>query len=80
MDKTANNVVSGSGDGTLPNGATWEPGKRGDALCLDGVDQYINYGNQRDKCLGNIMLCPDGFTIMLYFKTGDKSVYSRKTC
>ena len=33
-------------------------------------DQYVDYGNQRDRCLGSLLECPDGITISFWIKLG----------
>ncbi len=47
--------------------------KSGGALYLNGVDQWVDLGNHRDKCLGNLEQCLNGFTIALWLKLGTKS-------
>lgn len=43
-DGNADNI-QGNHDGTLHNGATFEPGKVGAAFRLDGVDDYVDVGD-----------------------------------
>src|SRR2546427_8380874 len=43
-DGNAKDIV-GPNDGTLVNGATFAPGKVGQAFSLNGVDQYVNVGS-----------------------------------
>ena len=43
-DGTADDVTGGN-DGTLMGGATFAPGKVGQAFFLDGVDAFVNAGN-----------------------------------
>ena len=56
------------------------PGVVGTSLRLNPPDspndQYVDYGNQRDRCLGSLSECPDGITISLWIKLG---FYAGKT-
>jgi hypothetical protein len=49
FDETSGTLAadsSGSGfNGTLRNGATWAAGKTGNAVILDGIDDYVDVGN-----------------------------------
>ena len=76
MDKISsitNNLV-----GAVPGIVYGDPSivsdaKSGGALYLNGVNQWVDLGNQRQKCLGNLEWCPNGFTIALWLKMGTKS-------
>ena len=50
------------------------PGVVGTSLRLNPPDspndQYVDYGNQRDRCLGSLSECPDGITISFWIKLG----------
>ena len=59
-DGSANDIVD-LNDGTLQNGATFAPGKVGQAFSLDGTDDYVSVPDQSDWTLGD-----DEFTIDLW--------------
>ena len=50
------------------------PGVVGTSLRLNPPDspndQCVDYGNQRDRCLGSLSECPDGITISFWIKLG----------
>ena len=49
-------------DGAIMNGAEWTDGKFGDALELDGVDDYVDLGNDE-------RLKPQQFAVVAWFNT-----------
>ncbi|KAL8566603.1 hypothetical protein ACOMHN_054825 [Nucella lapillus] len=53
---------------TLKNGASLEQGRDGNALYLNGRGQYLDMGYQMDSCLGNLDLCPHGFTLSVWLR------------
>jgi len=65
------NDKSGNGnDGTLVNGPTWTQGKYGSALSFDGVDDYVDAGNQQNlQITGPI-------TITAWVKTSNVTSYN----
>ncbi len=76
MDKitSSTNTLVGTIPATIhgnPNIVTHA--KSGSAHYLNGVDQWVDLGNHRYKCLGNLEQCPNGFTIALWLKMGTKS-------
>ena len=71
-----NGKLIGSLDGEVQNIALG-PGKYGQAIYTDGADQYVNFGNHRDKCVANLDLCPDGLTISIWLKTGDTGEHTQ---
>jgi Concanavalin A-like lectin/glucanases superfamily len=62
----AQDILDGN-HGTLQNGATFAPGKVGAAFSLDGVDDYVDAGND-----GSLMPT-SAITIEAWFKTGAAS-------
>ena len=44
------------------------PGRIGNAIKLNGGLQYIDFGDQTDKCLGNLEKCSHGLTISFWAK------------
>jgi hypothetical protein len=59
----ANDII-GSNHGTLMNGATFAPGKVGQAFSFDGVDDYVQVQNPTGLPLGNAPR-----TLEVWFKT-----------
>lgn len=47
------------------------PGRIENGVRLNGNAQYIDLGNQMDKCLGNLELCYHGLTISFWVKFSD---------
>ena len=33
---------------------------------LDGVNDYLDLGDNSDNCLGNVELCPNGLTLSMW--------------
>jgi hypothetical protein len=65
----ANDSSENDNDGTLMNGPTWVDGKHGKALDFDGVDDYINCGN-------DVSLYPMGsVTVEAWFKHTGQNGY-----
>ena len=62
-------------DGNIFTNITYVTGKQGKALYTNGVDQWVNLGNQRDKCLGNLTVCREGFVIAMWLKMHRGSDY-----
>ncbi|CAH1787870.1 unnamed protein product [Owenia fusiformis] len=67
MDTIDGSVLIGDINGTLEGNPTITEGIVGNAINLT-PKQGINYGNQRDKCFGNIELCSNGYSISVLFK------------
>ena len=40
------------------------------AQYLNG-QQYIDLGSYRDQCMGNLEMCPDGYTLAFWIKADD---------
>lgn len=55
----------------LVNGASLVSGHVGQAVALDGRGQYVDLGSHIDSCLGNLDLCPHGFTMSVWLKPGE---------
>ena len=60
--------LQGSLVGIVTGDASLMGGKRGKALYTNGVDQWINFGNQRHSCLGNLTVCSNGFVMAFWLK------------
>ncbi|XP_062614011.1 uncharacterized protein LOC134275752 isoform X2 [Saccostrea cucullata] len=53
---------------TLVNGARLTNGRIGNGVSLEGFGQYLDLGNNGDKCMGNLKKCKNGLTISLWIK------------
>ena len=70
---------SGNGlTGTLVNGATWAPGKYGNAVSLDGVNDLVDLGNPPALQFGGSMTI-SGWINAGTFPTDDAVIVSKKT-
>ena len=66
MDCIEDGQLLGSINGSIYNGVALDSaGKYGKAMHTDGVSQYVDLGNHRDKCFGNLDHCPHGITFIL---------------
>ena len=69
MDCIEDGVLLGDISGTVTGGATLVDGRRGKALYTNGVDQWVDLGNHRNKCFGNLEICSYGYVISFWLKT-----------
>ena len=76
MDDIIGNKVQGSIDGTVKNGASLVAGKFGNAICTDGIRQYIDYGIHQRECFCNQDACAEGVTFSVWFKVHSVSASS----
>ena len=60
---TGQNVI-----GTLMNGALVKTSADHKYIELDGHNDYVDLGDNRANCLGNIVYCPDGLTLSMWLK------------
>ena len=76
MEEIVERELSGSVQGDLIGDVKLVPGKRGHALYVNGVDQWVNIGNQRHNCMGDLIQCNNGFVmamwIQMHSNNGDK--------
>ena len=69
MDDIRGRDVLGSDlKATLRGTSNVVEGKIGDALSMDGRRNYIEAGDQSDKCLGDIAICQYGITVAMWIK------------
>ena len=68
MDTIENGLLVGSYSGILVGDIALVPGKVNKALFTNGIDQWVNIGNHRDKCLGDLTRCTEGFVMALWLK------------
>ena len=71
MECIIDDVLVGPINGSLYGSPELVDGKIGQALHTDGISQYVNFGNQRHICPGNLDLCSEGLTLMLWLKIAD---------
>ena len=68
MEEIATDKLQDSHEGIVTGDASLLVGKSGKALYTNGVDQWVNFGNQRHSCLGNRTLCCKGFVMAFWLK------------
>ena len=68
MDKLSGGLLLGSVDGSLIGGVQLVGGKKGKAIYTNGLDQWVNLGNQRANCMGNIENCNQGFVMIMWLR------------
>ena len=76
MEQIVGGKLLGSVQGDLIGDVKLVPGKRGRALYVNGIDQWVNLGNQRHNCRGDLTKCSNGFVmamwIQMHSNDGDK--------
>ena len=78
MDEQENEMLVGTYPGHFVGEVTLVHGKVNQALYTNGIDQWVNIGNHRDKC--NLARCTKGFVMALWLRaptvpTGRKHFY-----
>ena len=68
MDAMVDGMILGSINGRVVGGIQLIDGKKGKALYTNGVDQWVDLGNQKDNCMGDMEKCSNGFVIALWLK------------
>ena len=68
MDKIEEGHLVGTFLGNLNGDVALVPGRSNKALHTNGIDQWVNIGNHRDKCLGNLTVCAKGFVMALWLR------------
>ena len=68
MDEIKNGKLVGTYPGNNVGDVSLVQGKVNKALYTNGIDQWVNIGNHRDKCLGNLTMCSKGFVMALWLK------------
>ena len=68
MDEISNGNLVGTLFGNLTGDVALVPGKLNKALYTNGMDQWVNIGDHRDRCLGNLEKCSNGFVMALWLK------------
>ena len=80
MGELENGMLVGTYPGHFVGEVTLVHDKMNTALYTNGIDQWVNIGNHRDKCLGNLARCTKGFVMALWLRaptdpTGRKHFY-----
>ena len=68
MDAIEDGILVGAYPGNIAGEVTLVGGKINKALYTNGLDQWVNIGDHRDKCLGNLARCKKGFVMALWLK------------
>ena len=80
MEEISSSQLSGSVPGVLVGDVKLVPGKRGRALYVNGVDQWVNLGNQRHSCMGNLIKCNNGFVMAMWIQFHKKDGVEHYIC
>ncbi|XP_064631285.1 uncharacterized protein LOC135489721 [Lineus longissimus] len=65
---TGDTLFTASGTYQVSGNVTIQDGVIGKTLTIDTASQYVDLGNWRDKCMGDLELCSYGIGISLYVK------------
>ncbi len=68
VDTGSGPVIKGAFDISITNNAGSVDGIIGNGIQLDGSSQYLNAGEHRDRCFGNLEICDKGLTIAFWLK------------
>ena len=68
MEEVSGGQLSGTVQGALVGDVKLVPGKRGQVLYVNGIDQWVNLGNQRHNCMGDLSKCNNGFVMALWIQ------------
>ena len=68
MDVISGGVLLGVVPGVLNGDVRLVAGKQGKALYTNGLDQWVNLGNQRGNCMGDLNQCNTGFVMALWLQ------------
>ena len=69
FDEVIDGAIVGSTPGLIIGDVKLVEGKANDAVYIDGIhDQYVNLGNLRQYCIGDLRLCQHGLTISFWLR------------
>ena len=68
MDEIVGGTLYGSVAGILNGDVELVTGKQRRALYTNGLDQWVDLGNQRDNCMGDLEKCSNGFVMAMWLK------------
>ncbi len=72
MDIAASGESVGDGVNiSLTNNPQTVAGMVGNGLHFDGINQYIDLGTHAGRCVGDIELCTQGFTMAMWIRPND---------
>ncbi|CAH1793213.1 unnamed protein product, partial [Owenia fusiformis] len=73
MDGKRDDILEGEcPNGRIYNNATLDDGQVDQGIYLDGIDQWVDLGNHRHECFGDLELCPNGYTLSMWLYIGPK--------
>ncbi|CAH1776660.1 unnamed protein product [Owenia fusiformis] len=73
MDWIRDDIVEGESlDGRIYNNAILDVGQVDQGIYLNGLDQWVDLGNHRHECFGDLQLCPNGYTLSIWLYIGPK--------
>ena len=68
MEQIVGGQLSGSVTGVVVGDVELVPGKQGNALYVNGLNQKVNLGNQRHNCMGDLSKCTNGFVMAMWLQ------------
>ena len=68
MEEIVGTSLKGSVDGDIHGDVQLVAGKRGKALYTNGLDQWVDLGNQRSNCMGDLNKCDNGFVMAMWLQ------------
>ena len=73
FDEVVDGQIVGSTPGMIGGDASLVRGRVSQAVYTDGIqDQYVNLGNLRQHCVGDLRLCQRGLTIPLWLQPHER--------
>ena len=68
MEEIVGTSLLGSVNGDIHGDVQLVPGKRNNALYTNGQDQWVDLGNQRSNCMGDLNKCENGFVMAMWLQ------------
>ena len=66
MEEKKGDIISHDDLTITAPGVSLVSGKVGNAVSLSGNGEFVNLGNQRESCMGNVEMCNNGLMITFY--------------
>ena len=70
--KSGDSVIGKDVTGTLVKVNALVHGVNGNGVHVNGGDQYVGFGDHKDRCFGNVSMCDHGFSFAFWMKFGNK--------